>query len=278
MPGHEVWMEDPGYPPTRELIAHAQLRGVPIRGCRRHRCRTRGGTRARRASGDRDAVPPKPALRPWRYPGGWPCWTGHRATGPGSSKTTTTAAYRYASRPLPARKSLDRDGRVLYAGTFSKVLFPSVRLAYLVVPESQVERFEQISRAFSGGPPNLMQALVTAFMAEGHFARHIQRMRKLYAERRKSPPPAWPMSWASGCGSSPNPGGCISSCACEVRPARRPAGAAHARQRHGPTRAQPVGHRPRSGSGAAAQFHQRRHSGERSGASAGASWHRCRPS
>ena len=44
--------------------------------------------------------------------------------------------YRYVSRPLPALKSLDRDGRVLYAGTFSKVLFPSLRLAYLVVPES----------------------------------------------------------------------------------------------------------------------------------------------
>ena len=54
--------------------------------------------------------------------------------------------YRYVSRPLPALKSLDRDGRVLYAGTFSKVLFPSIRLAYLVVPESQVERFEQITQ------------------------------------------------------------------------------------------------------------------------------------
>ena len=54
--------------------------------------------------------------------------------------------YRYVSRPLPALKSLDRDGRVLYAGTFSKVLFPGMRLAYLVVPEVQVERFEQVTR------------------------------------------------------------------------------------------------------------------------------------
>jgi GntR family transcriptional regulator/MocR family aminotransferase len=92
--------------------------------------------------------------------------------------------YRYASRPLPALKSLDRDGRVLYAGTFSKVLFPGIRLAYLVVPESQVKRFEQIHHAFAGGSPQLTQAIVAAFMAEGHFARHIQRMRKLYAERR----------------------------------------------------------------------------------------------
>ena len=93
--------------------------------------------------------------------------------------------YRYASRPLPALKSLDRDGRVLYAGTFSKVLFPSVRLAYLVVPESQIQRFGQISQTFSGGPPNLTQAIVTDFITEGHFARHIQRMRRLYGERRE---------------------------------------------------------------------------------------------
>jgi GntR family transcriptional regulator / MocR family aminotransferase len=64
------------------------------------------------------------------------------------------------------------------------VLFPSLRLAYLVVPETQVERFEQISQAFAGSSPELTQSIVTAFMAEGHFARHIQRMRRLYAERR----------------------------------------------------------------------------------------------
>jgi GntR family transcriptional regulator/MocR family aminotransferase len=92
--------------------------------------------------------------------------------------------YRYVSRPLPALKSLDRDGRVLYAGTFSKVLLPSLRLAYLVVPQAQVERFEQVSQAVTGGSPELTQAIVTAFITEGHFARHIQRMRKLYAERR----------------------------------------------------------------------------------------------
>ncbi len=92
--------------------------------------------------------------------------------------------YRYVSRPLPALKSLDRDGRVLYAGTFSKVLFPSLRLAYLVVPETQVERFAQITELLAAGSPQLTQSIVTAFITEGHFARHIQRMRKLYAERR----------------------------------------------------------------------------------------------
>jgi len=82
-------------------------------------------------------------------------------------------------------KSLDRDGRVLYAGTFSKVLFPALRLGYLVVPEAQIERFEQVSPTFAS-TPQLTQAIVTAFITEGHFSRHIQRMRKLYAERRRA--------------------------------------------------------------------------------------------
>jgi len=93
--------------------------------------------------------------------------------------------YRYVSRPLPALKSLDRDDRVLYAGTFSKVLFPAIRLAYLVVPASQTARFEEIARCFSSGSPALTQGIVAAFMTEGHFARHIQRMRRLYRERRE---------------------------------------------------------------------------------------------
>ncbi len=54
------------------------------------------------------------------------------------------------------------------------------------MPETQVERFEQITQAFAGGSPELTQAIVTAFITEGHFARHIQRMRKLYAERREA--------------------------------------------------------------------------------------------
>ncbi|MBB5360024.1 GntR family transcriptional regulator/MocR family aminotransferase [Rhodanobacter sp. ANJX3] len=92
--------------------------------------------------------------------------------------------FRYHGRPLPALKSLDRDGRVLYTGTFSKVLFPGLRLAYLVVPKSQVGRFIAKANQLPGPGSILPQATVADFMEQGHFARHLRKMRLLYATRR----------------------------------------------------------------------------------------------
>ncbi|WP_431256926.1 PLP-dependent aminotransferase family protein [Roseateles chitinivorans] len=93
--------------------------------------------------------------------------------------------YRYHGPPLPALKSLDRQERVVYGGTLSKVLYPGLRLAYLVVPPSLVDGFERAARdALSGGCPTLMQEVVADFIEQGHFARHIKRMRALYAHRR----------------------------------------------------------------------------------------------
>lgn len=92
--------------------------------------------------------------------------------------------FRYHGRPLPALKSLDRDDRVIYTGTFSKVLNPGLRLAYLVAPLSQVERFQQAAH-YSGGPGSILrQATVADFMEQGYFARHLRKMRALYAQRR----------------------------------------------------------------------------------------------
>jgi GntR family transcriptional regulator/MocR family aminotransferase len=93
--------------------------------------------------------------------------------------------FRYAGRPLPALKSLDVNDRVIYCGTFSKVLFPGLRLSYVVAPERAIARFEQLTRSMNAGPPHLLQAAVADFMAQGHFARHLKRMRALYAERRE---------------------------------------------------------------------------------------------
>ncbi len=94
--------------------------------------------------------------------------------------------YRYAGRPLPALQGLDGGGRVIYLGTFSKVLFPGLRLGYLVVPPDLVDAFVAARALADRGSPRLEQAALADFVAGGHFARHIRRTRVLYAERRQA--------------------------------------------------------------------------------------------
>lgn len=93
--------------------------------------------------------------------------------------------YRYQGHPLPALKSIDTQGRVLYTGTFSKVLAPGLRLSYLVVPDELVPRLTPIADIMHTHCPYLFQATVAAFIKEGHFARHLKKMRSLYASRRR---------------------------------------------------------------------------------------------
>jgi GntR family transcriptional regulator / MocR family aminotransferase len=92
--------------------------------------------------------------------------------------------YRYESKPIPALQGLDRNGRVIYAGTFSKVLFPSLRLGYVIVPEDLVDAFASARWISDRCSPLIEQAALADFIVEGHFASHIRRMRALYMERR----------------------------------------------------------------------------------------------
>lgn len=92
--------------------------------------------------------------------------------------------YRYSGRPLSALQGLDRDGRVVYAGTFSKVMFPSLRIGYLVVPVDLAEPFRSARAALDDHPSTIAQPALAAFIEEGHFAAHLRRMRRLYGERR----------------------------------------------------------------------------------------------
>ncbi len=92
--------------------------------------------------------------------------------------------YRYAGRPLAALQGLDAEGRVIYLGTFSKVLFPALRLGYMVVPPDMIEVFTNARGLASRFSPTIEQAVLADFINEGHFARHIRRMRALYAERQ----------------------------------------------------------------------------------------------
>jgi GntR family transcriptional regulator/MocR family aminotransferase len=92
--------------------------------------------------------------------------------------------YRYTGQPLTALQGLDRAGRVLYIGTFSKTLFPSLRLAYLVLPPSLIESFLRLRRVGAQHAPTLDQAVLRDFIVDGQYARHIRRMRLLCLERR----------------------------------------------------------------------------------------------
>ena len=91
--------------------------------------------------------------------------------------------YRYLGRPIPALQGLEGAEQVLYLGTFSKVLFPALRLGYLVVPPSLIDTFVTALCTANSFLPTLEQAAVATYMREGDFARHIRRMRSLYAKR-----------------------------------------------------------------------------------------------
>jgi GntR family transcriptional regulator/MocR family aminotransferase len=92
--------------------------------------------------------------------------------------------YRFSGRPLAALQSIDNAERVIYIGSFSKVLFPSLRIGYLILPQPLIEPFLTARSFIDSHTPLLEQAVLTDFMVEGHFRRHVRRMRILYAERR----------------------------------------------------------------------------------------------
>jgi GntR family transcriptional regulator/MocR family aminotransferase len=93
------------------------------------------------------------------------------------------AEYRYFGRPVPSLQSLDKSGCVVYAGTFTKMLFNSLRLGFLVVPERIADAFAAARASLDRHPPNLEQAILTDFILDGHFGHHVRRMRQIYARR-----------------------------------------------------------------------------------------------
>ncbi len=108
-------------------------------------------------------------------------WAGH--TGAWILEDDYDSEYRYGERPLASLQGLDRNGRVIYIGTFSKVLFPALRLGYLVAPPNLVSSFSTALATSSRSCPLIDQAALAAFIDEGHFGRHIRKMRILYQQR-----------------------------------------------------------------------------------------------
>jgi GntR family transcriptional regulator/MocR family aminotransferase len=182
--GDVVAVEDPGYARAREAIRVAGLRcrGVPVdgEGLDVEALARRGGARAvvvtpahQMPLGVSLSLRRRLALLEWA-----------RAAGAWIVEDDYDGEFHYDGRPLPALKSLDRGDRVLYAGTFSKSMFPALRLGYLVVPEEARPRVQATAAFLQPACAAGEQRAVAAFLAEGHFARHLRRMRLLYAERR----------------------------------------------------------------------------------------------
>ena len=185
--GSAIWIEDPGYRLARNVFAGAGCRLVPV-------------------PVDEDGMNVSAGIKRWpkaraayvtpshQYPLGATMSAGRRmqllnwaqSAGSWIIEDDYDSEYRFESAPISSLQGLDRNARVIYIGTFSKVLFPSLRLGYIVIPEDLVNPFIAVRSAMDIFPPYLYQETLNDFMREGHFARHIRKMRLLYSERRSA--------------------------------------------------------------------------------------------
>lgn len=186
-PGERAWMEEPGYSFARSVFAFMGCQIVPVPvdtegldvGAGVKKCR------------DARAVLVTPSHQ---YPLGVTMSASRRLQLLDWAESHRSwiieddydSEYRYESMPVTSLQGLDRNSCVVYIGTFSKVLFPSLRLGYIVIPADLVERFLAARFAMDIGPPTFHQDVLADFICEGHFSRHIRRMRLLYAERRSA--------------------------------------------------------------------------------------------
>lgn len=186
-PGDRVWMEEPGYRLARGVFACAGCIAVPVR-VDKEGLNVAAGMK--KCAGAR-AVLVTPSHQ---YPLGATMSASRRlqlldwadSNGSWIIEDDYDSEYRYEGMPVTSLQGLDRNSRVVYIGTFSKVLFPSLRMGYVVVPQDLVERFLAARFALDIGPSTFHQAVLADFIREGHFARHIRRMRLVYAERRNA--------------------------------------------------------------------------------------------
>ena len=184
-PGDAVWVENPGYLGARGALASAGARLVPVP-----------------VDGEGLSVETGIKLAPHarlvyvspshQYPLGVTMSAARRlALLSWASRADAwvleddyDSEFRYTGRPLACLQGLDVEGRVLYLGTFSKTLLPALRLGYIIVPEGLVDAFLAARAVADRHSPTLEQAVLADFIAEGHFTRHVRRMRTLYAERQ----------------------------------------------------------------------------------------------
>jgi GntR family transcriptional regulator / MocR family aminotransferase len=184
-PGETAWLEDPAYPGACAALLANDARVVPVP-VDADGLRVEEGVRlARQArlayvtpshqfpTGTTLGLERRLSLLDWaRREGAW------------ILEDDYDSEFRYDGRPLASLQGIDEDNRVIYVGTFTKVLFPALRLAYAVLPPDLVNPFVTARGLIDGFAPTLPQMVATEFFAEGHFGVHIRRMRELYRERR----------------------------------------------------------------------------------------------
>jgi GntR family transcriptional regulator/MocR family aminotransferase len=186
-PGDAAWVEDPGYMGARGALVGAGARLVPVPV-------DEDGLDVAAGIGKEAGARLACVTPSHQYPLGVTMTLGRRLallrwagrSGAWIVEDDYDSEYRYTGRPLEALQGLDSsvEGRVIYVGTFSKVLSPTLRLGYLVVPPDLVDAFASARELADRHSPSVEQAVLAEFMAGGHFARHVRRMRVLYAGRQ----------------------------------------------------------------------------------------------
>ena len=185
-PGDAVWLEDPGYLGARGALAAAGAEIVPVPVDDEGLVVARG--RALSPAARLAAVTPS-----HQYPLGATLSLARRLELLEWAREQEAwileddydSEFRYGGAPLAALQGLDRCARVIYVGTFTKVVFPSLRLAYLVAPRGLVDTLVAARAFVDRHSPTLPQVVLADFISGGHFTAHIRRMRALYRSRRR---------------------------------------------------------------------------------------------
>jgi GntR family transcriptional regulator/MocR family aminotransferase len=183
--GNEAWIEDPGYPLTREVLAAGGVVTRPVRVDAQGIDVAAGIAAAPRARAA--FITPS-----HQFPTGVVLSMARRlqliawasAADAWIIEDDYASEFRYGGRPLAALQGLDAGQRTLYVGTLNKALFPGLRAGYLVVPERLLPSFVTTRYLMDRQPPTLQQDVLAEFIAEGHLASHIRRMRSLYRDQR----------------------------------------------------------------------------------------------
>jgi GntR family transcriptional regulator/MocR family aminotransferase len=183
-PGDEVWMEDPGYSGASQAFRAAGGKVIPVPV-------DQEGLHVEKAMQLSPSAQVAYVTPANQFPLGIAMSAKRRvellswAVRKGSwiIEDEYDAEYRYFGKPIASLHSMDKSGSVLYVGTFTKMLFNALRIGFVVLPERLVDTFQTVRSFIDRHPATLEEAVLAEFITEGHFGRHVRKMRQLYSER-----------------------------------------------------------------------------------------------